>query len=265
MKIVEPVVRIISKPEINWDEIEAHLVGDVGAADGGRWTWDREENGSADSESLIEFAGRKCYRSYGVGLNPNIKKVREHQDEYLNNLIRSGHGSVLEHANYTLVLHNVSRVLTHELVRHRAGTAYSQESLRYVRLTEIPMWLPEWVKEDPDAMTKVVELVEQMEEFQAWGAEHWGLDSPGTEFRTKKEVTSFMRRLAPEGLATSVVMTANVRAIRHIIEMRTAKGAEEEIREVAGKIGKLMAWEAPQLFGDYLVNDGEWLSDNKKV
>lgn len=265
MKVVEPEVRIIAKPEVDWDEIEKHLTGDVGAASGGHWVWDREEN-STDAEALVEFAGRKCYRSYEAGLNPNVGKIREFQDEYLANIIKSGHGSVLEHANYTLVLHNVSRVLTHELVRHRAGTAFSQESLRYVRLTEIPMWVPEWVKADPDAMTKVVELVEAAEEFQEWGAAHWGLDEEGTSFHRKKEVTSFLRRLAPEGLATSLVMTANVRALRHIIEMRTAAGAEEEIRMVARKIGELMAWEVPMLFGDYRTGaPGEWVTEHKKV
>jgi len=61
--------------------------------------------------------------------------VRSDRREYFENLLRSAHGSVLEHAGYSFALRNVSRVFTHELVRHRAGSAFSQESLRYVRLT----------------------------------------------------------------------------------------------------------------------------------
>ena len=76
------------------------------------------------------------------GLNPNVTKTRTDQAEYFINLMRSGHGSVLEHANYSFVLYDISRVATHEIVRHRAGSAFSQESLRYVRLTDIGFRVP---------------------------------------------------------------------------------------------------------------------------
>jgi thymidylate synthase (FAD) len=83
-----------------------------------------------------------CYRSWEPGLNPNVSRVRTDSAQYLGNVVRSQHGSVLEHANFTFVLHNVSRVLTHELIRHRAGSAFSQESLRYVRLVRHPVLVP---------------------------------------------------------------------------------------------------------------------------
>src|SRR3954468_24942198 len=80
---------------------------------------------STDGERLAEFAGRLCYMSQA---NPAKRPTRE----YLDNIKKQGHGSVLEHANYTLLFEGVSRSLTHELVRHRAGFAYSQLSQRYV-------------------------------------------------------------------------------------------------------------------------------------
>src|SRR5204863_8430366 len=80
---------------------------------------------STDGELLAEVAGRVCYMSQH---NPAERSTRE----YLDNIKKQGHGSVLEHANYTLLLEGVSRSLTHELVRHRAGFAYSQLSQRYV-------------------------------------------------------------------------------------------------------------------------------------
>src|ERR671931_1177762 len=83
------------------------------------------EDAANPGELLVEFAGRACYRSWEPGLNPNVSKVRTDQREYFENLLRSAHGSVLEHANYTLVFRNASRVFTHELVRHRAGSAFS--------------------------------------------------------------------------------------------------------------------------------------------
>jgi thymidylate synthase (FAD) len=75
-----------------------------------------------------------------------------------------------------------------------------------------------------------------------------------------------MRRFAPDGVATGLVWTANIRALRHVIEMRTDPGAEEEIRLVFRKIGEIMKAEAPALFGDYEVTeDGVWVPGWRKV
>ena len=172
---------------------------------------------------------------------------------------------MLEHVSFSFVLHNVSRVLTHELVRHRPGTAISQESLRFVRLADIPFWFPEWARADDELMKRATALLEQMEEFQRWMAGHFGLDEEGVPFDEKKHKTSFMRRFAPDGVATGLVWTANIRTLRHTIEARTDPGAEEEIRLVFGKIGELMRAEAPALFGDYTVDDGAWIPRWRKV
>lgn len=206
-----------------------------------------------------------CYRAWEPGLNPNVSKVRNDHAAYLNNILKSAHGSVLEHASFTFVLHNVSRVMTHELVRHRPGTAVSQESLRFVRLDDIPFWFPDWARADPELMKRASALLDQMEEFQRWMAGHFGLDDAGLPFHEKKHKTSFMRRLAPDGVATGIVWTANIRSLRHTIEARTDPGAEEEIRLVFGKIAELMRAEAPLLFGDYEVRDGAWVPQWRKV
>jgi len=207
-----------------------------------------------------------CYRSWEPGLNPNVRKVRDDQDAYLQNILKQQHGSVLEHASFTFVLHNVSRVFTHEIARHRPGTAISQESLRYVRLDELPFWFPDWAREDPELMKRATALLAELEQFQQWMAGHFGLDDDDTKMHEKKAKTSFMRRFAPEGLATGLVWTANIRTLRHTIEARTDQGAEEEIRLVFGKIGELMRTEAPALFGDYTVTEqGTWVPGWRKV
>jgi thymidylate synthase ThyX len=154
---------------------------------------------------------------------------------------------------------------THELVRHRPGTAVSQESLRFVRLADIPFWFPEWALADAELMTRSTALLEQLEEFQRWMAGHFGLDEAGVPFHEKKHKTSFMRRFAPDGVATGMLWTANIRTLRHTIEARTDPGAEEEIRLVFGKIGELVRTEAPALFGDYTVTDGAWIPRWRKV
>ena len=184
---------------------------------------------------------------------------------YLQNILKQQHGSVLEHLSFTFVLHNVSRVFTHELARHRPGTAISQESLRYVRLDELPFWFPEWAREDAELMKRATALLAELEQFQQWMAGHFGLDDDGVTMHEKKLKTSFMRRFAPEGVATGLVWTANVRTLRHTIEARTDPGAEEEIRLVFGKIGELARAEAPALFGDYTVTEGTWIPGWRKV
>ena len=89
----------------------------------------------SDGEHLAEFAGRLCYMSQR---NPAGRATRE----YLVNILKQGHGSVLEHANYSLLLEGISRSLTHELVRHRAGFAYSQLSQRYVDESQAAFVVP---------------------------------------------------------------------------------------------------------------------------
>ena len=199
VKHVEPEVHLIARPQLDYDEIARYLA-DVG---GSSWL-ERLDRGELDEvlndpQNLAEFAGRLCYRSWEPGLNPNVTRVRTDQTAYLTNILASMHGSVLEHVSFSFVLHNVSRVATHELVRHRPGVAISQESLRFVRLTDLPFWFPEWAEEDPELMKRATDLLERMEEFQRWMADHFGLDEEGVPFAVKKHRTSFMRRFAPEG------------------------------------------------------------------
>jgi thymidylate synthase (FAD) len=262
MRSVQPEVFLVARPQLDYGEV-ANYLREVG---GESWL-ERIDRGDLDNDAqnLAEFAGKMCYRSWEPGLNPNVRQVRTDQSKYLANILSSAHGSVLEHASFTFVLHNVSRVFTHELVRHRPGTAISQESLRYVRLADIPFWFPQWALADEELMKRAGTLLDQMEEFQQWMTGHFGLDDDGVKMHEKKHKTSFMRRFAPDGVATGIVWTANIRTLRHTIEARTDPGAEEEIRLVFGRIGELMRAEAPDLFGDYTVTDGAWVPQWRKV
>jgi thymidylate synthase (FAD) len=264
MRETAPSVYLIARPSIDLGAMRGYLE-DVGGVSWLERRIDEQEDGRAPNaaETLIEFAGRVCYRSWEPGLNRNVSRIRHDQREYLRNLLSSLHGSVLEHASYTFAFRNVSRVFTHELVRHRAGSAFSQESLRYVRITDIGFRVPEALEPVRD---QVVTLVEALEEFQRSAADVLGLDEEGVPFAVKKEVTSALRRLAPIGLSTDIVWTANVRTLRHVIEMRTAPGAEEELRLVFGVVAELMCAEAPGLFQDFIRReDGSWVPEFHKV
>jgi thymidylate synthase (FAD) len=262
MHETNPTVHLIARPSVALDGMRSYLA----AVGGESWLDLRIAEGGEPpnaAELLVEFAGRACYRSWEPGLNPNVTRIRTDQREYFANILASAHGSVLEHASYTFALRDVSRAFTHELVRHRAGSAFSQESLRYVRLTEIGFRLPPALE---PVRERVLAVVEQLEELQRSAAGELGVDDDGVPFDVKKEVTSALRRLAPIGLSTDIVWTANVRTLRHVIEMRTAPAAEEELRLVFDRVAEIAVAEAPGLFQDFRRDgDGSWVPEHRKV
>ncbi|MGH7692924.1 MAG: FAD-dependent thymidylate synthase [Candidatus Dormibacteria bacterium] len=262
MHETSPSIFLIARPALDLGAVRAYLE-EVGGA-----SWlDRRlaETGGVPNqgELLVEFGGRACYRSWEPGLNPNVSRVRTDPGKYLENILSSAHGSVLEHANYSFALHNVSRVATHEIVRHRAGAAFSQESLRYVRLVDVGFRVPPALE---PLRQQCVELVERLEEFQVGAAKALRVDEQGIPFHVKKEVTSALRRLAPIGVSTDLIMTMNLRTLRHVVEMRTDPGAEEELRLIFGRIGEIMKEEAPAVFQDFeRAADGTWAPRYRKV
>lgn len=245
MHKVEPQVFLIGETKIVERGLKDYL-DYIGVPE---WSSDA----SSDVEKLIEIYGRLCYRSFKPGLNPNVTKIRERNDEYLANIIKVKHGSVIEHPVVNFIFADVSRVFTHELVRHRSGVAISQESLRFVRLEDLGQWLPTIIQENKEAMEIFSSTFEHLEDLQIHLAKLYDLNNPTVPFHLKKIITSAMRRIAPIGLATTIGWSANIRTIRWVLEMRTHESAEEEIRLVFGKLGEIMVKHYPNLFADFQV------------
>lgn len=246
MHRVEPQVFLVGETQIIEEGLQAYL-NYLGISD---WVSDAPTH----PEKLIEVMGRLCYRSFRPGMNRNVTKIREHNKEYLDNILSVKHGSVIEHPVMNFIFADVSRVFTHELVRHRAGTAISQESLRFVRLEDLGQWLPAVIRENEKAVEIFGETFRHLEGLQIKLAELFRLDDSGVPFKVKKVVTSAMRRIAPIGLATTVGWSANPRTIRWVLEMRTDPSAEEEMRLVFGKLGVIVCQRYPHLFGDFEAN-----------
>jgi thymidylate synthase (FAD) len=254
MQFKEPVVILLAETMVNRRGVQ-ELRSELGAPD---WATDAASCG----EELVEVAGRLCYKSFAPGLNPNVTKVRGGNREYVQNILKSKHGSVLEHATVTFAFLNVSRVFTHEIVRHRAGTAFSQESLRYVRLTNLSAFLPhEFDEEDRQMMADVFNAAEDVQNELA---RKYRLDDT-KNFGLKKRLTSAFRRLVPIGLSTNIIVTANHRAWRHIIEQRANAYAEEEIERVMRKVAKVLKVNFPALYQDMEFGEREVRFDNSKV
>jgi len=144
----------------------------------------------------------------------------------------------------------------------------SQESLRYVRLTDLDFYAPLCIQENEEAMTLFTKTFEELSALQKEMAEHFDLDHLAS-FSDKKEITSAMRRLAPIGLATNIGWSTNMRTLRHVIEMRTDPSAEEELRLVFSQVAEIAIKNWPNLFRDYTseIVDGfrVYTTKNKKV
>lgn len=205
------------------------------------------------SEFLIEMMARSCYKSFDVDLNDNLTRVREGNQLYMENILASKHGSVLEHASVSFMFCNVSRVFTHELVRHRAGTAISQESLRFVRLNDLGAWAPTVIRESEEAMEIFCATIENAEAAVETLTEE--LIEESMPFSEKKLITSAIRRIAPMGLSTNIGWSANFRALRHTLDVRTSPHAEEEIRIVFCEVGRICMERFPNIFQDFELID----------
>jgi len=233
----EPTVYLVGRQVIEPAEVDRFL-----ADHGVSWRTDTEVAG----EHLVEIAGRVCYMSFARP-RPGGNKA------YLDHILEVGHGSVLEHAAWNLVFTGLSRSCTHELVRHRAGWAYSQLSQRYVDESVAEYVEPDVIGDDPElhalwldavghAHRAYVRLVEKLaERFK---------DEPDRTLR-RKLARQAARSVLPNATETKIFVTANARALRHFIEMRASRHAEVEIRKLAVKVLEVMKAEAPNLFSDY--------------
>lgn len=235
----EPVVTLIARPQFLEPE---HL--------GVQW----KEPGS-DGERLAEFAGRLCYMSQH---NPAGRSTHE----YLSNILKQGHGSVFEHAVYVVLIEGVSRSLTHELVRHRAGFGYSQLSQRYVDESDAAFVMPPaiqgdetlesaWLTQMEAAQVAYVNAVDRLMERYAWVEDR---------VHRRKMAREAGRSVLPNGTETKIVVSGNIRAWRTMLELRLGEGAEREIRRMAVHVLRALRAEAPAFFADfelYPAEDGE--------
>ncbi len=227
---------------------------------------------------LIALAAKRCYMSFEPGLNPNVTKVRRDMVDYIDNILASGHGSVLEHSVYNFAIENVSRVFTEEMNRHRAGWAISEGSLRFIRFGDnIKWWLPTSLQPNDKDDAELTERKKRSREvferaFKNQQLEYnelleiWDMVEGHHLFAYKKKVTSCLRRIIGMGVATGGVWSGNIRGLRHVITMRASEAAEEEIFHVFSRIAKMMVEREPLLFGDFVETEqGFWTPKYVKV
>lgn len=208
-----------------------------------------EWQGTASAgERLAEFAGRVCYMSQH---NPANRTTVD----YLENIKKQGHGSVLEHAVYVLLIEGISRSCSHELVRHRAGFGYSQLSQRYVDESHAAFVVPpailgdpaleaDWEKEVTAAQAAYVRAVEALMQRYEWIPD---------KVHRRKIAREAARSVLPNATEVKIVVSGNARAWRTLLELRCGEGAELEIRRMAIACLRVLQHEAPALFSDFTI------------
>ena len=258
MKLLpRPKVYLVTRPAVDWEQV-ATFLGDEGLPP----VPDSIRAGDDESSAIVEISARLCYMSYGRG--------RRDITAFIDNLLSSKDGSVFEHVNYGFVFTGVSRSLTHELVRHRAGFAFSQRSQRYVDEAEAAFVLPPALASESDEGARAFKILEDALETAADSyvglveALHEALPREMFDSATdrRKAIRQAARAVLPNATETKIFVTANVRAWRHFIEMRAASFADWEIRSLALEVLEVLQKEAPLLFGDFTVSD---LPDGTKI
>jgi len=144
----------------------------------------------------------------------------EKQQELVKRVIESGHGSTIEHIVFTFGISGVSRTLSHQLVRHRAGVAFDQQSQRYVNYKRPSYLVPGTIQEAPEQLRE--RFVEEMDESLAFYSEMLAAGIPGEDARF----------VMPNATRTNLVMTVNLRALIHMSGLRLCTMAQWEIRRL---------------------------------
>ncbi len=258
-ELMKPIVKVIAhtqflgvpsdllpmSPEADPDpsklgEWNGHYATALGEARG------RGQDKGTDAERLVECAGRTCYDSYAKG---------RASPDYHKHIMDVDHGSVTEHVSLTFFLSNISRGLTHELVRHRVGVAISQRSTRYVDenvsawvfhplmheffANEVPERAPngELVSLTMDRLSCHVrdtaqqgykKIVEKLEAYLTTK----GID----KFTARKQARGAARGLLGNALMTEMVWTCNLRSFKTIMKQRANQHADAEIRVLANRL-----------------------------
>jgi len=189
---------------------------------------------TSNAEKLIEAAGRTSYMSFD-------KQGEDTEKRFIRMLIKSGHLSVLEHAYATFRISGASRSFTHQLVRHRL-CSFIQQSQRYVDETNFKYIEPDSIRNNPEARSIFIDFMDQAKKAYL----------KLNKLKIKKEDA---RYVLPNAVESQIVVSANFREWRHIIDLRGKPQSQWEIRRVAIEILKILKNHAPTVFGDFEIDE----------
>ena len=233
-------MRLIFKPTIisAWWTCTNHIDDDLEDYTGIPFS---ELHKSHDGDAIPELAGRICYQSFS-------KPRPGGNAAYLERILSEGHGSVLEHATIGFIIHGVSRSLTHELIRHRAGTAVSELSQRFVDASDLGFVVPPKYVMDGVPADFIASIPLALQYYRALC--HVDKDATTIE---RKRIRESARSVLPNCTETHIAFSGNLRAWRNILEQRGNIHADLEIRRLAIALLEPLKTYAPNVFQDFEV------------
>ncbi len=197
-----------------------------------------------DPEKTVAMSARLCYSA--IGAAQLEEKISDEQAAKLvRKLVSMGHFSTLEHVTFTFAIEGVSRVLTHQLVRHRIAS-YSQQSQRYVKEHNFETIMPPSIAARPEAKEKFKKLMLEIQNIY-------------NEFTDMGILAEDARYILPNAAETKIVCTFNVRSLMNFFSLRCCTRAQWEIRQLAEKMLVECKKVAPILFenaGPTCVTEG---------
>ncbi|WP_432408765.1 FAD-dependent thymidylate synthase [Wukongibacter sp. M2B1] len=211
-----------------------------------------------DAEKLIASAAKLCYSAVGVDKIED-RLTDESTEKFLDMLMGIGHESPIEHVSFTFGVEGISRVLTHQLVRHRIGASYSQQSQRYVKLDQFEYIIPPAIEGIPEAKEKFIKAMEDDQKYYDELVEilldkHYhtykqeGYSDKDAKRLAEKRSIEDARYVFPNACETKIVFTMNARALFNFFNHRCCNRAQWEIRELATEMVKQVKRVAPILF-----------------
>lgn len=225
-----------------------------------------------EPEKVIASAAKLCYSKVGID-EINKKLDDESVDKFLKMLMSLGHQSPIEHVSFTFAIEGVSRVLTHQLVRHRIAS-YSQQSQRYVKLEQFEYIVPPAIQENQEARDIYIETMkrdqenynritdilllkycknylEEKNELNVEDIKEYVRENYKKKYISfEKKAIEDARYLFPNSCETKIVVTMNARSLVNFFEHRACNRAQWEIRQLAIEMLKIVRKEAPILFGN---------------
>ncbi|MDH8679883.1 FAD-dependent thymidylate synthase [Fusibacter bizertensis] len=210
-----------------------------------------------DPEKVVAAAAKLCYSQSGA--DDIMSNLEEQQTTaFLGKLMDFGHYSPLEHVSFTFAIEGVSRVLTHQLVRHRIAS-YSQQSQRYVKLDQFEYIVPPAIESSPKAKAIFVKAMEDDQEVYSklvdlLEAEYniknleAGMSAKKAKASAEKSAIEDARFVFPNACETKIVMTMNARSLINFFNHRCCTRAQWEIRALADELLKTVKAVAPTLF-----------------
>jgi thymidylate synthase (FAD) len=239
-----PKLFLVGRPDFDYESFLKFL-----ETEGETWLPTDE---AAIPENIVEAAGRLCYMSFSA------RQFRKCNRDYIHNLIKQGHESVLEHVSWSFILSGVSRAFTHQLVRHRVGFSFSQLSQQYHDENDATFVMPtiiarfenlaeSWRRSVRQSKRAYQELLSHLQ------SETYNRLTPLEKKEFHRAVRTAARSVLPNATETKIFVTANARSIRHFLAVRGGIPGDEEMRTVSALILETLNQEAPSLFSDFAI------------